>query len=77
MDDAERSALAIGAAVGVIERVAQLGEERQHHGDGHGLARIDRRTAKLVETHALEVLHGDEVAGVGTPEVMHVDDVRV
>ena len=77
MDETERLAVGADLAVCVVERVEQLGHQRDRNLD----RRRSRDAASLAQEHAQiatrDVLHGDEVARTDATELVQLHDVAV
>jgi hypothetical protein len=78
MNDAQERAVAV-AGLGVSE--VEPGEDRAHDGAGHDVRYLDtggaRAAQHLAQRHAVDVLHGEEVAPIDATEVEGLHDVGV
>ena len=78
MHDAELApVLRIGHVVRVLEALADLHQDVERVGHAHALALAAQRLDDRLEVRAVDVLHDDEVRGVGHSDVEDADDVRV
>src|SRR5262245_40043508 len=77
MDDAERPALGIALAMGVVEPFANPGCDEGRHGGRHGLPQAAKPILDLEQILAPDIFHCDKVALADTAELENLADVGV
>ncbi len=75
--DAERGALLVDERVRVLERLAELDEDRQQHRQRDRLAGAIRVAQEPPHVEARDELHRDVIDAVDPPEVVDLGDVRM
>ena len=77
MDDAERAARGVALAMGIVERLAHLGDHQAGLRNGHRLLLLAEAVDHLPEIAAGDVFHCDVEVLVVLAEFHHLHDVGV